>query len=455
MYRAVNGSGRRFGQFFALGLLWVWSAAAVAAGLGDIQVESGLNQPFLARIEVLASSQETPSDWTVELVDADRYASLGLRFPGAAKQMRVGLSQLANGKTEIVLEGQLPVTELIFDIVVSLNDGHAWQLRHYPVLVSFPQISEPIATIADPPVVPRPHVVIPRTEPQQVQYQAGEGIYGPVRPGESLWLIANNARDDYGLSLQDLMAAIFQLNPDAFIGGDIDRLKVGVPLVLPDRSADDLPAAPSASTIPPESRSPDQSDQSVSPDLQRSDNDRSIDAGPEIQSGTEPVARLELQGAPEIANVVESLYDWLSSDRVQDPDNLFGIRRDLSFAAAEIETYRNQNSILRTRVDDLELQAARLQNLLNLQTESLATARAARAPLPSEDASKGDSPTDPIDPGWAPYALSALMLLVLFVWYMVVRNIREEQLRKEKTADLVNRIWVAGKSKDRRESSDL
>ncbi|MGE3774757.1 MAG: FimV family protein [Gammaproteobacteria bacterium] len=61
--------------------------------------------------------------------------------------------------------------------------------------------------------------------------QAGEDRYGPVRRGESLWTIAR--RIARAGDLQSTMRALHALNPDAFVGGDMNRLRVGVTLALP------------------------------------------------------------------------------------------------------------------------------------------------------------------------------------------------------------------------------
>jgi pilus assembly protein FimV len=448
MHRAIGKpSWRSCRRFLGIVLMLVWNATGLAVGLGDIKVESGLNQAFLARVEVLLSAGEAPGDWTFELGDEKRYDLMGLRYPRDANRMGVTLLQLANGKTEILLEGQRPVTELFLDIVLTLNDGRSVQVRHYPVLIDFLRLAEPTQAVVGRPVVVRPGPVRPQAKPQQVQFRAGKGIYGPVQPGENLWRIAKKVRGDSGMNLNDLMAAIFQLNPDAFMGNDMGRLKVGMPLILPELGVAYLP------TSTPGVRSPAPNDQINRPGLKQSGEDRSIDPMPESRSFPEPAARLELQGRPEAANLADSLDRWLESDNASIAANISEIRRDLSFAAAEIETYRNENGVLRTRIDDLELRASKLKTLLSLQTDTIATGTEASEFLleeaaidESEDPTAEETLADTPDPGWSRYALFALVLLVIFVLYAVVRNNRQERLRKEKTADLVNRLWAAGQS---------
>ena len=56
--------------------------------------------------------------------------------------------------------------------------------------------------------------------------------YGPVQRGDSLWRIATNALGIVGGNVNSAMRAIASANPQAFINGDMNRLRVGVILSL-------------------------------------------------------------------------------------------------------------------------------------------------------------------------------------------------------------------------------
>ena len=71
--------------------------------------------------------------------------------------------------------------------------------------------------------------------------------YGPVRSGETLWAIAKSVRGSS--SLNATLQALHAANLDAFVNGDINRLKLGVTLRLP--TADKAASTASAATIRP------------------------------------------------------------------------------------------------------------------------------------------------------------------------------------------------------------
>jgi pilus assembly protein FimV len=72
--------------------------------------------------------------------------------------------------------------------------------------------------------------------PSSAEKVSGEGEYGPVKSGETLWRIASNWSQGTGLSMSAAMLAIQRNNPQAFINGNVNRLKQGAILRLPEYS---------------------------------------------------------------------------------------------------------------------------------------------------------------------------------------------------------------------------
>lgn len=71
--------------------------------------------------------------------------------------------------------------------------------------------------------------------------------YGPVRSGESLWTIAKQLAGN--TSVQSTMQALHTLNPDAFVGGDMNKLRVGVTLRVPATLESSGPSATTSDTV--------------------------------------------------------------------------------------------------------------------------------------------------------------------------------------------------------------
>ncbi|HET6602900.1 MAG TPA: FimV/HubP family polar landmark protein, partial [Xanthomonadaceae bacterium] len=117
-----------------------------------------------------------------------------------------------------------------------------------PAPVPEPEPSPPpVQTVAEPAPV-EPAVVAPEPTPAPAfeplpappapaptpTPTAPVGEYGPVASGETLWSIAQRTRPDAGISVNQMMIALQQANPEAFIGENINRLKRGAVLRIPD-----------------------------------------------------------------------------------------------------------------------------------------------------------------------------------------------------------------------------
>ena len=64
-------------------------------------------------------------------------------------------------------------------------------------------------------------------------YAADLGRHGPVQASETLYRIALKYRQP-GVTVSQMMMSIFEANPDAFHKGNINRLKLGSTLTIPD-----------------------------------------------------------------------------------------------------------------------------------------------------------------------------------------------------------------------------
>ena len=77
------------------------------------------------------------------------------------------------------------------------------------------------------------------TTPVPIASPMGEGDvvhdeYGLTGPGDTLWTIALKVRPNDSVSVQQTMLALQRLNPEAFINNNINLLKAGHVLRIPD-----------------------------------------------------------------------------------------------------------------------------------------------------------------------------------------------------------------------------
>ncbi|MEM7431291.1 MAG: FimV/HubP family polar landmark protein [Pseudomonadota bacterium] len=248
-----------------------------ALGLGEIKLESALNEPLRAEIELLSATPDELAGLKVALASAETFARYGLDRAVYLQniQFRVVESGRADGNV-VEIRSLDPITEPFLTFLVEASWSRGRLLREYTLLLD-PPIFAPAAAQAAPAVqaptrvepadsarierpAPAPTRQDPppvRTSPPQVSTPpesapaptpapapvdnrpfttaAGGDVF--VQSGETLWGITSRVRPDSRLTMNQTMLAIFEANPEAF-GGNINVLKRGASLRIP--SADDI-----------------------------------------------------------------------------------------------------------------------------------------------------------------------------------------------------------------------
>jgi pilus assembly protein FimV len=231
------------------------SGTTAALGLGQLEMRSRAGQPLLAEIPVISTTPGELEQLRARLASPETFARVGLQPPqGLVTDLRFSVAYDSAGRPVIRVTTDRPVEQPLVTFLLEVDWGQGRLVREYSALVDAPQA---VAAAAQPPVqapagapsnvIQRPVQAPPRPEqpqrpaagPQPGQPVAAPaadeapGEYGPVRRGETLSRIASRlglARDH---TLDQAMIALLRANPDAFIRNDINRLKQGAVLRVP------------------------------------------------------------------------------------------------------------------------------------------------------------------------------------------------------------------------------
>mgnify|MGYP000669062584 CR=1 FL=1 len=239
----------------------LYSGLVPALGLGEITLHSALSQPLDAEIELFDVGDLTAEDMRVRLAPADVFSRSGVDRLYFFNDLRF-TPLLRGGKSVIRVVSTQPVREPYLNFIVEVLRPNGQLYREYTVLLD-PPSSAAYRSLAAPAASAAPAVVAntPRVAPAApvrpaVMPTAQQGNRYSVVSGDSLWKIATRLAADAGqVTPQALMSDIHALNPQAFINGDINRLRAGAQLLLPDSLASAAPAvaeAPVATAAAPE-----------------------------------------------------------------------------------------------------------------------------------------------------------------------------------------------------------
>ena len=222
------------------------SQLALALGLGDIELESYLNEPLNARIEILNTEGLLPTQILVKLASDKDFERVGIERNFFLTGLNFQVVVDSGGESYVAVTTREPVREPFLDFVVETKWPSGRLLREYTLLLDPPVFDDGIVISASEVINrgsrtqaegPRSSVRTANSSGAQVveeriaeRPQAGQNYR--VKPNETLWEIALEAKLP-GSSVQATMLEIQRQNPDAFINNNINLLKAGRVVYLP------------------------------------------------------------------------------------------------------------------------------------------------------------------------------------------------------------------------------
>ncbi|MES2401800.1 MAG: FimV/HubP family polar landmark protein [Pseudomonadota bacterium] len=255
---------------------------AAALGLGRITVQSALGEPLRAEIDISEITTEEANTLRAGVASAEAFRAAGLEYTAAIAGLQVSLQKRADGRAFLRLSSSRPVIEPFVDLVLEANWSSGRIVRDYTMLFDPPSLRQAGGTVAPTapilsrpatptpvspppaagmastpsyPTSPPPARVVPAPAPAaQVQRPAPAprpvAVARPAPGGQQVTVKAGDTAGKIAaqnkpasISLDQMLVALLRSNPDAFIGGNINRLKSGAVL--------DLPSAENAGAVSP------------------------------------------------------------------------------------------------------------------------------------------------------------------------------------------------------------
>jgi pilus assembly protein FimV len=392
---------------FSLGCLHAGSLMAL--GLGEIKLESFLNQPLKASVDLLNMGGLNADDIKVRLGTSDDFDKLGIDRAYFLTSIKFEVSDNGNGGARIVMSSEEPVLEPYLDFVVEARWPSGRLLREYTVLVDPPVFSqgtqvvsasqrvEEVEGIAAP---AKKNDGVATSETTKSQDDATIGAWGreqgdssgtrvdvrdsnlapgamPQRgynaatspspaPGsrymisrdQTLWEIASRAKPA-GATVQQTMLEIQRLNPDAFINGNINRIKAGYIIYLPD--AGDISPADVSATL-----------------AEVREQNAAWREGRDAQLNATKRPSLRISAEPEESTAIDSAKVTTSGT-----DKPLETGQDVtpagSAAAESVKTAPLDSNDAQVRLAAIEEQLATLQRIVSLKDDQIAALQGALA----------------------------------------------------------------------------
>ncbi len=274
--QAQSAVGRRTGAAFpglrvvagaVLMAMAVTGPDAWALGLGRTSVQSHLGEPLRAAIDIPSITPEEAASLQVQMASPEAFRAAGMGYHPMLPEVQVRLERREDGRFQLRLTSERVVNEPFLDFVIEANWADGRLVRGYTMLFDPPNLrppapapilpmapASPAAPIAAPAPVTAP--VPPAVAPPPVPTRSAmptERASAPAAtpspaprpaPARRITVVAGDTASHIALahkpaevSLDQMLVAMLRRNPSAFIGNNVNRVRAGAVLDMPDAAA--------------------------------------------------------------------------------------------------------------------------------------------------------------------------------------------------------------------------
>lgn len=385
-------------------LIMVIPGVSFSLGLGDIEVNTALNQPLYAEIKLHSIHRDELEDMRVTVAPDAAFKRAGIDRPFVLNRLRFAPKINKAGQAVIEITSKTAVREPFLNFLLEVQWPNGRLLREYTILLDPPVMFEQADTVGI-----QPPVTDQRTgtaasfinDPSSAAANESEYRRSPVnrteqtrispasqpRPqtyqtkaGDTLSEIAADLRPEDNISLAQMMIALQRANPESFIRGNINELMAGVIMRVPTReelaAVDRVQASAEVlrhNTLWRQYRAKLTANVPTKPSgdfegrIQSLGQEGEIEGSPggEVTTAETSDDKLEILAADnsETEKAGNPAYDAELSE----------LRKDAAFAREMAESRSAENEELRSKVQQLEEMLASQERLINLQSEELST----------------------------------------------------------------------------------
>ncbi|WP_197477527.1 FimV/HubP family polar landmark protein [Alcanivorax sp. HI0044] len=373
---------------------------AAALGVGEYQLNSYLNQPLDMDVSLHEVGDLSAEEILVNLAPQSEFDAAGVDRSYFLNRLEFSVELQEGDKAQLHISTDQPVREPYLNFLVEFLWPTGRLMREYTVLLDPPSFadstvtaaptisrvpqpvtrSEPTpapapaaATTSQPDRAPEPAI---EPEPQQVQSAPAVADNSPrnsytVRSSDTMWQIALNNRPSNSVSVQQMLVAIQEMNPDAFINNNVNLVREGTVLRIPNEQE--------VRTISTRSAIAEVADQNrqwrdmlekrgiQTPQRAQIDGSRQVtDSDDEAETPTRGEVKLV---APESTAGVDD-GDSTGSDE-QGSANTAVLENELAIRDESLDRLDRENSELKSRLRDLEEQSSTSEQLLKLRNDQI------------------------------------------------------------------------------------
>jgi pilus assembly protein FimV len=407
--------------------------SSFAAGLGKLNVTSALGEPLTADIELISVTPAELENITAAIASEETYATQGLEKPASHTGIKVEVGKNASGAPVLKLRSAQAINDPFLDMLIQVDWATGRLLREYTVLLDPPgytgeQAPATASTVDSPVVAASPNAEVTRSNadvqstaseekpvtkkgkskkaakknPEQIDVvePAMTGAEYTTERGDTLMKIARDMKPE-GVSLEQMLVGLYETNPEAFSGKNMNRLKVG-----------QIVRQPSPEALSAISKGEAQREIRVQAanwnEYRKKLAGMVADAPVAAPDNTVQSSSGKIKGAAEDKSVASANgpKDVVKLSATESGQSKDAKSAEAKIAALQEEATARENSVkeAQSRAADLEKQISDMQKLLALKNNAMAdlqkqsAAKAAEPAKPVETAKPAEVPTPVAQP---------------------------------------------------------
>lgn len=338
----------------AVTVIWL-PFSALALSVGPIELQSNLNQALEAQIPLHNFGDLDKTQIKISLAENAFYKRAGLYRAHWLSELDFEVIQNPDDTGFIVLRTETAIKDPVVELLINIAWPTGKMVRQYTLLLDPSDVSAKnnlpltyqIGAI-------EPHSIIASSETIK-SIDFGQ-VYGPIQADDSLWKIANKLVADSEFSTSQGVLAIYQKNPEAFANGNMNELRTGVNLNLPQREEVARANAFEAGEIISSSPIP-QTDRAKKTNLQRAVNSSS---SKKAVSDNKPLKILSPENLSDAKK--KSLENFQSENSFTNTNP--ALDQKLALLEEQLDTLKRQNEVIKQQNSQLAASNSRLQQEL-------------------------------------------------------------------------------------------
>lgn len=332
------------------------SGMAQALQLGEMTLKSKLNQPLSVEIELLDVGGLTASDIVPSLASSQAFVDAGVDRQAFLDELTFTPVLNPSGRSVVRVTSSKPLPDSYVRFLLQVQWPNGRLMRDYSVLLD-PAKFEQKAPEAS---APAPRLATPAAA------SVTKAAEHTTTSRDTLWEIAAKHRN--GGSIQQTMLAIQALNPGAFVDGNINRMKTGQVLRLPDPvQSTSLPQPQALAEVTVQNAAWRQGRRGA---INQAAGRQQLDATKRTQAGAAPSQTAAKDNLSLVS--AEAAKTGVKGAAADSKD----LSNKLAVTQESLDSTRRENEELKSRMADLQSQLDKLQRLIELKNNQLAKLQA-------------------------------------------------------------------------------